>query len=48
MKKNNKKKKIIKPKKKIEKNNINVANKIAPSRIIFILLIVIIFKELPS
>ena len=43
MKKNNKKKKIIKPKKKIEKNNINVANKIAPSRIIFILLIVIFF-----
>ena len=43
MKKNSKKRKIIKPKKKIEKNNINVANKIAPSRIIFILLIVILF-----
>ena len=41
MKKN--KKKITKPKKKIEKSNINVANKIAPSRLIFILLIVVIF-----
>ena len=43
MKKNKNKKKIIKPKRKTEKSNINVANKIIPSRILSVLLVIIAF-----